>query len=133
MISFHMDSVIQQVLRLPLVGSMTRYSVSPVLRGRAFDVGLSERPEAPPGGERLPLLAANEVCVLPPGHALAAKAVLQPQDFAKQPFISLAPSDPYRQQIDAAFAQAGDQRQMRLATASAASVCAWVQAGVGVG
>lgn len=103
------------------------------LTEQAFDVGLSERPEAPPGCERLPLLAANEVCVLPPGHALAAKALLQPQDFAGQPFISLAPSDPYRQQIDAAFAQAGVQRQMRLETPSAASVCALVQAGVGLG
>ncbi|TDM06301.1 MAG: LysR family transcriptional regulator [Ideonella sp. MAG2] len=103
------------------------------LTEQAFDLGLSERPEAPPGCERLPFLAAHEVCVLPPGHALAAKPVLEPQDFAHQPFISLAPSDPYRQQIDAVFTQAGVQRQLRLETPSAASVCALVQAGVGVG
>lgn len=103
------------------------------LTEQAFDVGLSERPEAPPGCERFALLAANEVCVLPPGHTLAAKAVLHPSDFEGQPFISLAPNDPYRQHIDTAFAQAGVQRHMRLETPSAASVCALVQAGVGVG
>ena len=103
------------------------------LSEQAFDLGLSERAEAPPGCERHLLLAANEVCVLPAGHALAAKPVLAPQDFAGQPFISLAPSDPYRLLIDAVFAQAGVERQMRLETPSAASVCALVQAGVGVG
>ncbi len=45
----------------------------------------------------------DEVCVLPRGHALASRAVLTPEDFADQAFVSLAPTDPYRQQIDAVF------------------------------
>ena len=67
--------------------------------------------DLPPGTTLEVLLEADEVCVLPTTHALATKPVLAPQDFAGQPFISLARDDPYRLQIDAVFAAAGVERR----------------------
>lgn len=102
------------------------------MSAQRFDLGLSELAEVPAGTCAVPLPAMDEVAVLPAGHALAARPVLRAADFAGQAFISLARDDPYRQQIDAVFASAGVQRQMRLETLSAVAVCAMVQHGLGV-
>lgn len=102
------------------------------MAAQRFDLGLSEHEGAPAGTRALPLLAMDEVCVLPAGHPLAARAVLQAQDFADQPFVSLSPDDPYRRQIDAVFAQAGVARRLRVQTHNAAAVCAMVQQGLGL-
>ena len=101
------------------------------MRAQRFDLGLSEQAATPPGVQAVPLLTLDEVAVLPAGHALAAQAVLQVQDFANQPFVSLSADDPYRRQIDARFAEAGVARQLHLQTHSAVAVCAMVQQGLG--
>lgn len=109
---------------------------SPLLEARLTeqrcDLGLIEQRDAPPATTLLPLLEADEVAVLPAGHPLLARRVLRPRDFAGQPFISLAPDDAYRQQLDALFAQAGVERVCSLEAGSAAAVCALVRQGLGV-
>jgi DNA-binding transcriptional LysR family regulator len=102
------------------------------LSEQRYDVGLSETTEPPSGVALRPLLQANEVAVLPRGHRLAAKVVLQPQDFAGERFISLAEGDPYRSAIDQMFSQAQVQRNAALETASAVAICAMVRQGLGV-
>jgi len=97
-----------------------------------FDVGLSETSEAPVGVTLRPLLQVNEVAVLPRKHTLCRKAVLQPQDFEGERFVSLAEGDPYRAAIDQMFAHAEVKRQTWLETASAVAVCAMVRQGLGV-
>ena len=101
------------------------------LTEQRHDLGLGEQP-APEGCHSRLLLATHEVCVLPAGHPLAAKPLLAPTDFEGLPFVSLAPTDPYRQRMDQVFADAGVQRRLQVESGSAASVCALVQAGVGV-
>ena len=103
------------------------------LAEQRYDLGLVERHEAPAACTLQTLLVADEVAVLPAGHPLATRERLTPADFAGQPFVSLAPTDPYRQQIDALFAQAGIERTLRLDTPSAVSVCALVRQGLGLG
>jgi len=102
------------------------------MSAQRFDLGLTEQTQAVPGTELQPLLSLDELCVLPAGHALLAKAVLTPADFEGQDFISLSAEDPYRQQFDALFAAQGVQRRLRLETHSAIAVCAMVQAGLGL-
>ena len=97
-----------------------------------FDLGLSETTQAPTGVSLRTILQAHEVAVLPQGHRLAARAVLQPGDFEGERFISLAPGDPYRAEIDRMFAQAGVQRLTGLETTSAVAVCALVRQALGV-
>lgn len=96
------------------------------------DLGLVERPDAPPGTTSQLLLQADEVAVLPAGHSLLARRVLRPADFAGQPFISLAAGDPYRAAIDELFARRGVARTLALEAGSAAAVCALVRQGLGL-
>ena len=97
-----------------------------------FDLGLAEQATPLPGVRVEPVLEADEVAVLPAGHALAAHERLALKDFAGQDFVSLAADDPYRREIDARFADAGIARQLRLQTHSAVAVCELVRAGLGV-
>lgn len=103
------------------------------MNAQRFDLGLTELAPQVQGGTRwLPLLALDEVCILPAGHGLLAKPVLTPADFEGLDFISLSADDPYRAQLDAIFAQQAVSRRLRLETHSAVAVCAMVSAGLGL-
>lgn len=52
------------------------------MAAQRYDLGLAELAEAPPGTRALALPAMDEVAVLPAGHALAARPVLEAGDFA---------------------------------------------------
>jgi len=124
------------VAAYPQVGVSITPQESPLLEEwlteQRFDIGLCERIHAPAATTLTPLLQADEVCVLPDGHPLLSRRVLKPKDFADLPFVSFAPSDPYRLQVDAMFEQQGVRRRLAIETASAASVCALVRQGLGV-
>ncbi|WP_077033894.1 LysR family transcriptional regulator [Pelomonas sp. KK5] len=102
------------------------------MSAQRFDLGLSEQAQPAAGTTLVPLLALDEVCVLPAGHALLKKKVLKPADFEGQDFISLSPDDPYRIQLDALFDANGVARRQRIETHSAVAVCAMVQRGLGL-
>lgn len=120
----------------PQVGVSITPQESPLLEEwlteQRFDLGLCERVQAPAATTLVALLQADEVCVLPDGHPLLARRVLRLKDFAGLPFVSFAPSDPYRQQVDGLFEREGVARRLALETASAASVCALVRQGLGL-
>lgn len=102
------------------------------LTAQRYDLGLTEHDSAPPG-TRLELLAqVDEVCVLPDGHPLLARAAVELADFAGQAFVSLSASDPYRVQIDEAFTQAGVLPRSIVETPTAVSVCTFVRQGLGL-
>lgn len=102
------------------------------LSEQRVDLGLTEQRQAPAGTRLATLLQADEVAVLPAGHALLAKRRLGVRDFAGQRFISLAAGDPYREQLDRAFAQHGVARSLALEAGSAVAVCALVREGLGL-
>lgn len=60
------------------------------LSAQRHDLGLTETLHTPTGTERTELLSLDEVCVLPPGHPLAVKKVLTPDDFQGENYISLS-------------------------------------------
>lgn len=130
------DAVRRFVAAWPRAGVSIRAQESPLLERelseQRHDLGLTERREAPPATRSTLLLEADEVAVLPTGHPLLAHTVLQPQDFADQPFVSFAPADPYRPIVDALFAEAGVNRQLALEADSAAACCALVRQGLGL-
>lgn len=102
------------------------------LTAQRYDLGLTEQDSAP-AGTRLELLTqVDEVCVLPDGHPLLAHAAIGLADFEGQAFVSLSANDPYRVQIDEAFAQAGVRPRSIVETPTAVSVCAFVRQGLGV-
>ncbi|RQN06457.1 LysR family transcriptional regulator [Pantoea ananatis] len=102
------------------------------LSAQRYDLGITETQHAPAGTDRQALLTCDEVCVLPQHHRLAQRALLTPQDFAGENYVSLSRTDSYRQLLDALFHEQGVTRRMVMETLSAASVCAMVQAGVGI-
>ncbi|WP_089527779.1 LysR family transcriptional regulator [Pantoea ananatis] len=102
------------------------------LSAQRYDLGITETQHAPAGTDRQALLTCDEVCVLPQHHRLAQRALLTPQDFAGENYVSLSRTDSYRQLLDALFHEQGVTRRMVMETHSAASVCAMVQAGVGI-
>jgi DNA-binding transcriptional LysR family regulator len=99
---------------------------------QGYDLGLAEGDEPVSGCQVEALPALAEVAVLPAGHALLRHAVLRPEHFEGQTFISLADDDPYRAAIDGLFAQAGVQRRLQLQTTSSVAACALVAQGLGV-
>ncbi|MCH1294341.1 LysR substrate-binding domain-containing protein, partial [Pseudomonas aeruginosa] len=74
--------------------------------------GLTETLHTPAGTERTELLSLDEVCVLPPGHPLAVKKVLTPDDFQGENYISLSRTDSYRQLLDQLFTEHQVKRRM---------------------
>jgi DNA-binding transcriptional LysR family regulator len=78
-------------------------------------------------------VAPPVVCVMPPGHPLAKKPVIKPEDLAEQPFISLSHVDATRQRIDAVFEKCGVTRNVVHETHFALSICQLVSRGMGVG
>lgn len=102
------------------------------LTAQRYDLGLTEHGAPPAGTSLTPLLEVDEVCVLPDGHPLLTKRVVALKDFADQPFVSLSPNDPYRLQIDEAFARADIARRQIVETPNAVSVCSFVRQGLGV-
>ena len=102
------------------------------LTEQRFDLGLTEQREPPPATTLTTLIEADEVCVLPTGHPLLARRTIRPRDFAGLPFVSLAPTDPYRLQIDAVFERQRVTRRLALEATSAVAVCMMVRHGLGV-
>ncbi len=126
------------------LGSLpTRVAITPAespmleawMAEQRFDLGLTETLAPVSGCRTEPLAPAGalaEVAVLPTGHRLLSKAVLQAADFEGEPFISLADDDPYRAMTEAWLDAAQVRRPMLLQTHSAVAVCAMVAQGLGV-
>lgn len=102
------------------------------LTAQRYDLGLTEHDATPAGTRMQLLLQVDEVCALPDGHPLLEKAEIDLADFEGQAFVSLSSSDPYRIQIDEAFAQEGILRRSIAETPTAVSVCTFVRQGLGL-
>jgi DNA-binding transcriptional LysR family regulator len=73
------------------------------------------------------------VCALPPGHALSSRRIIRAKDLDGLPFVALAPEDRVRAEIGRAFDEAGVRPDIVVETPNAATVCALVLEGIGVG
>lgn len=102
------------------------------LSSQRFDLGLTEVEAAPAGTILAPLLEEDAVCLLPDRHPLLKKRILALNDFEGHAFISFGANDPYRVQLDMAFAAAGVERRIVAETPSAVSLCSMVQQGLGI-
>lgn len=102
------------------------------LSSQQFDLGLTESDIAPPGTEARQLLTANEVCILPAGHPLLEKEIIDIEDFQDQAFISFSENDPYKIRFDEIISNAGVTYKQVIQTPTAISVCSFVRRGVGI-
>jgi len=102
------------------------------LTTRIFDIGLTEGCHEYDRAITESIDVGEVMCVLPRGHRLAAKAVLEPRDFEGVEFVYFSREDPYRRQLDAIFEEAGVTRRYTIETTTATGVCSMVAAGIGV-
>lgn len=102
------------------------------LEARPFDIGLVTLPIDVPTGECKPFTKVEGVCILPPGHHLTEKPIVDVSDLEGERFVCAAPDSPSRQMIDQVLARAHVHCKQIAETHSALSVCSLVAAGTGV-
>jgi DNA-binding transcriptional LysR family regulator len=118
-------------LNLAFFGVISPIVIDWVLNNQC-DIGFAEIPIAHSGlpSQRLPPLP--RVAVLPTGHQLAAKEVLEPRDFEGETFISLSAGSSSRHLIDQAFQRDDVRRVLRVETTLSEIMCGMVSSGLGV-
>jgi DNA-binding transcriptional LysR family regulator len=119
-------------LEVALYGSISSQVVDWVATGFC-DIGFAQYPLDFPNIDIELLPPVPAVAVVPEGHRLAGKSVLEVQDFMGEPFVSLEQSTQLRYRIDALFSAARITRQTRVETPLSMIACALVAAGAGVG
>lgn len=72
------------------------------------------------------------VCVVPAGHALAEKQLIEAKDIANEALISLSTLDQLRQRVEVVLMNEGIRPKSRIDTALAVSACAFTAKGLGV-
>ncbi len=107
--------------------------VKDLIAGGQFDVGLAADEIEIAGVEATPFSRFRAAIALPSDHPLERKEIIEPTDLDGQPFIALAPEDTTRRQLDTILLQANAQPKVVLETPYSTTICAMVQAGLGVG
>lgn len=97
------------------------------------DVGFAEVPIAHSGLPNLRLPALPRVAVLPAGHPLEAKQVIEPRDLEGETFVSLSAGSTGRHLIDQAFNRGDIRRVQRIETNLSEIMCGMVSSGLGIG
>lgn len=104
-----------------------------LLRGEA-DIGLAtEALDGELGLLTYPCFTWEHVAIVPPGHPLALIEEPTLADLAAYPIVTYTAELTGRSRIDAAFAQAGLQPDIRLAAVDADVIKTYVKLGMGVG
>ncbi len=102
------------------------------LSSQQFDLGFAALDTDHPAVLRRPIFTAPMLAVLPPGHPLEQRDVLEPADFDGAPFIALGAEIGTRSETDL-FLSAGGTRPRIVAEAQlSASICELVAAGAGL-
>lgn len=103
------------------------------VRSAEVDFGLMADELPPVGVDHSVFATMQAVVVLPRHHPLAKRASIPPKLLAKHPLIALNPEDAARNRLERLFEQEGERMSVAIETPYAASVCALVRAGLGVG
>ncbi len=118
-------------LEVSIYGSISSQVMEWVASGFC-DVGFAQSPLDFPNIEVEAMAPVPGLAVIPEGHRLAGKEVLEPQDFADDPFVLLEQSTPMRYYTDAVFAAARISRRSRVETPLSMIACSLVAAGAGL-
>ena len=97
------------------------------------DVGLAADEIDTVGVSHQLFVAPNALCAMPVGNALAAKAVVRPDDLHDQPFVAYVPEDRSRQRLERVLQEAGAVPRIVVETALASTVCGLIAEGIGIG
>lgn len=118
-------------LEISIYGSISSQVVDWVTSGFC-EVGFAQLPLDFPGIDVELLPKGEQVAIMPVGHRMARKAVLAPEDFAGESFVSLEHPTQLRYRVDALFQAHGVPRVTRIETPLSMIACGLVAAGAGV-
>lgn len=107
--------------------------VKDLIASGQFDVGLAADEVDVTGVDARPFARYRVVVAIPAGHRLEAVEVIRPADLDGEPFIALSPEDTTRRAAEAVFFRENIKPKMVLETPFSTTICAMVQAGLGVG
>jgi len=99
--------------------------------GEQYDCGITDDFPGHPAVESRSLLVRT-VCILPPGHALAAKSEIWPEDLALEKMIHGPRRSGFYQELDDLFTARGVKMPTWVQTRQFASACLLVAEGSGV-
>lgn len=100
----------------------------------AFDLGLAADEIDVSGVLHQPFVSPRALCAMPVGHPLSERETITPHDLAGVDFIAYVPEDRARQRLDLILSESGAAPpRVVVETIYAATVCALVAEGVGVG
>jgi DNA-binding transcriptional LysR family regulator len=100
----------------------------------AFDLGLAADEIDVSGVLHQPFVSPRALCAMPVGHPLCERETITPHDLAGVDFIAYVPEDRARQRLDLILSESGAAPPHAVVeTIYAATVCALVAEGVGVG
>jgi DNA-binding transcriptional LysR family regulator len=80
----------------------------------------------------LPLAAGQLFCIVPEGHALAARDEITAAEMTRHPLIGIDPNDPYGRIMAAIFARHRLSYDITIKARFGTTVCALVKAGLGI-
>lgn len=96
------------------------------------DIGIVEASFSALSAKEGPTYEFESVCILPPGHRLADKETIFPDDLKNEVFISLDPDSKTRSHIDTLFDAANITRSLQIETPMTNMACSLVLEGCGV-
>lgn len=102
------------------------------LASQQFDLGFAALDNDHPAVLRRPIFTAPMMAVLPVGHTLESKTVLEPADFDQQPFIALGAEIGTRSETDLFLSECNARPRIVAEAQLSASICELVAAGAGI-
>jgi DNA-binding transcriptional LysR family regulator len=123
--------------RHPGVAVSFQAQLSSILRdlvasGR-LDVGIAADEIDITGVDARPFARYRAAIAVPSGHRLSSADVITPEDIKGEAFVALSPEDTTRRSAEVVFAEASAHPRVILETPYSTTVCAMVQAGLGIG
>ncbi|WP_052710077.1 LysR substrate-binding domain-containing protein [Azospirillum thiophilum] len=99
---------------------------------QGVDVGFGMVAIERPGVRFDRLCSMDAVCVLPAGHRLAARPVIEAGDLHGERFVAMVEEDRAQLKVDRAFSDCGARRDVVLKAQLTEACCSFVAAGIGV-
>ena len=96
------------------------------------DFGITANKPVNPSFDSLEVKGGAIYCVLPKGHRLAGKAMIEAGDLANESFISYISTSRFRFEVDRFFEAKGVERRMQYETRTTDAICRLVARGLGV-
>lgn len=108
-------------------------TVKDLVASGQVDVGLAADEIGTEGVDVRPFARYRAAIAVPQGHRLADREELAPEDIDGEPFIALSPEDTTRRAAEAIFMDRAVKPKVVLETPYSTTICAMVQAGLGIG